>query len=219
MKLNLPTDPKERNAIITLAVIIAIVIVFCLVRFAIIPFMDAKRSKLDRLAELEDLLWQADRDINIMEGNQRKNVNTIREILHISEEKKYVLQPSLGNYLLVAEDQIKDWATKAGVKFTNIRQLSPPPTSKQDLNGTEPVLAPYAVAIQLKEGLHLLVQFIHLIQKENPYVTITSIAISSTPGSETGEHNVSMTIEWPIWKDPSYPNQLSAELLADEAQP
>lgn len=219
MKLSLPTDPNERKKILILIAIFSMAFLYVGIRFAVMPYLSSMKEKQARMEELEDLLWQADRDIQQMDRNRKRNADTINTILEIAEVQKHVLQPSLGNYLLVAEAQIKEWAELANVTVENIRQISGPPKIDTAKKGKGPAFWPYSLAIQLTEGLHDLTRFVHIIQKDNPYLTITAIVVNAGPADEPIiRHSVNMTLEWPVWTDPEHPNQLAAELLADEEQ-
>jgi hypothetical protein len=217
MKLPLPEDPAERKKIFFLAGIFAMGFLFLFVQFALLPYFARIRANKDRVAELDGLLWQAERDIRQAEPNRIRNRENVQRILDISEKHRHILRPSLGNYLLVAESILHRTAEQASITIEGIREASGPPPAQEPGRTTQgPTLWPYAVNLTLQAGLHDLTRFVHILQKQNPYLAITSLVVQGgEPNTPPGVHSINMTIQWPVWSDPDHPNRLSAELLAD----
>lgn len=220
MKIKLPDDRNERIKILFMAGLFGIGILYVLVAFVVLPYFAAVSQDRRRLAELDELLWRAERDINQTERNRTQNAETIQQILGISEIQRHILRPSLGNYLLVAEDILKRAVQDLPVEILSIREISgvPPPIPETGLPAGRGALWPYSVTINLHANLHTLVRFTNRLRRENPYLAITSLNINAGPPTVPVMHNISIQIQWPVWSDPEHPNRLAAELLADEEQ-
>lgn len=219
MKFQLPTDKNERNKVLFMIGFVSIGILYAVITFGLLPYFARVRADRDRLAELDDLLWRADRDIRQTRQNLNRNIEIINEILDISETQRYILRPSLGNYLLVAESVLQQNADQIGVTIRNIRETSgPPPAASAATANQLPAFWPYAVSFTMTAGLHDFLQFVHTLQNNNPYVALISVSITAGPDNNPEQHAINATIQWPVWKDPDRPNRLAAELLADEEQ-
>lgn len=220
MKLPLPEDPAERKKILVLIGIFGMGFLYLLVQFALLPYFAAIRSNKERLVELEELIWKAERDIQQASPNRQRNQDNIERILDISETKRHILRPSLGNYLLVAESILHNTAEQTSITIEGIREVpsSPPARATGKAAAQAPVLWPYTVNLTFQAGLHDVTRFVHILQNQNPYLAITSMVIQGGGARNPGQHSINMMIQWPIWRDPDHPNRLSAELLADGEQ-
>ncbi len=219
MKFQLPDDKKERKKVVLVICIFSLIVLYAIIMFGFIPYRARVRMHRDRLAELEDKLWQAERDIRQIPQTQKRNIEAINHILDVSGSA-YILRPRLGNYLLVAESFLEEIAQQAGIRIYDIREASsPPPPSQGDSTATDtPALWPYTVSFRTTVGIHDLMQFIHSLQNANPYLTLINVSI--TAGSDNGpaKHVVNASVQWPVWKDHEKPNQLTAERLSLEEQ-
>ncbi len=220
MKIKLPEDRNERTKIFVMIGLFAAGILYALVAFVLLPYIASVGQDRRRLAELEDLLWRAEREINSTEHNRRRNTITIKEILSISENHRFILRPSLGNYLLVAEDILNRAATDFPLEIVSVREASgtPPPIPETGLPAGRGFLWPYGVSLSLRANLHTAIRYINRLKQENPYLAITSLNINAGPATVPVRHNITMQVQWPVWSDPEHPNRLAAELLADEEQ-
>ena len=219
MKIQLPADKGERKKILFMIGLFSVGILYAIVAFGIVPFRARVRADRDRLAELEDLLWQAERDIQQIPRNRDRMIETIDHLLRISQTEQYILQPRLGNYLLVAEAILEEISEQVGVPLHNIRETSGPPPQRDDSRNELPAFWPYAVSFSLETSIHDLLRFVHALQNDNPYITILNITVSSGSPNGPASHVVNATVQWPVWKDVERPNRLSAErLTADEEQ-
>lgn len=219
MKFQLPADKKERNKILFMIGLFSMAILYALITFLLVPYWARVRTDREHLAELEDLLWRADREIRQTQQNRTLNIETITQILEISENQRHILRPSLGNYLLVAEAFLTKMAEKSNVTIRNIRETSgPPPAVDAASANQQPAFWPYAVSFTMVAGIHDFMQFVHTLQNNNPYLTLISIGVTAGADNNPAQHAINATVQWPVWKDPERPNRLAAEVLTDEEQ-
>jgi len=219
MKIALPADRSERIKVLIMIGLFGIVILYALVHFLLMPFFASIRAGRTQQEELNTLLWRAERDIQQIQRNRERNKETIQHVLDISETHRYILRPSLGNYLLVAEANLLRAAEAAKVTIGNIREVSGnPPAVAPATTRQQPFFWPYAVSLTMQAGLHDLTRFVHILQVHNPYLAIVSVGINAGSQQDPTLHAINLTVQWPVWLDPDHPTRLSAELLADEEQ-
>ncbi len=217
MKFQLPEDKASRNKILFLIGMVSVALLYAIIMFGVIPYLSRMRMGRERLAELNDLLWQAERDIRQAPQQRARNIDVVNEILEISENQRFVLRPSLGNYLLVADAFLQQVAEQSGITLQNIRETSGPPPASAAANPNQlPAFWPYAVSFTASASLHDLLHFIHTLQKENPYIALISLSVTAGRDQQLGQHAINATVQWPVWNDPERPNRLAVELLADE---
>lgn len=221
MAIKLPDDKQERIKIFVLIGIFATAISYVGATFLLGPYFKAGREKRARIAELDDLLWRAEKDINSIRGNLRRNTVTVSNILAISESQRYILRPSLGNYLLVASEEIEKAANAAGVTIDNIRDTSGPPpkvTDGESKNINHSRFWSFAVDISLQADIFDTINFLDQLLKRNPYIAVYKLAIIPRDDASPLKHMINIGIQWPVWRDNDHPNKLAAEQLADEEQ-
>ncbi|MFU8780067.1 MAG: hypothetical protein ACNA71_03475 [Kiritimatiellia bacterium] len=214
MKFALPADRNEKIKILIMIGLFGAMIGYALINFLLLPFLAEVKAKQARLDELRELLWRAETEIQQIAHNRNRNIDTVRNILDISEQQRFILRPSLGNYLLVAEASLLRIAEETGISIANIREASAPPPATDGQRQT-PALWPYSVSFTLHAGLHDLARLVHHMHTSNPYLALTTIAIQSGATDTFGRHNINITVQWPVWRDPEFPNRLAAELLTE----
>jgi len=216
--MKLPSDKNERNKIFMVIGIAVAAIGYGVYTFGVNPLMAKRQATYARISELEELLWQGRRDINMIPQNRRQNCKLLSEILETSETKRQIIRPNLGNYLLVAADIVGRHAEPLGLKIDTINQMTPTHRqpvagAKRDPNG--PRFRVYTVNVSLSAGLSDLAMLIGALERDNPYLCISRLGVigdATTPE----KHNVSFDVQWPIWIDASHPMQLAVEKLNDE---
>jgi hypothetical protein len=215
--MKLPEDKTERNKILILILIGVAAVGYGGHMFLIAPFLQDRKDTEAHITELEDKLWRARKDIDITHHNLERNREAVNHILEVSETKRQILRPNLGNYLLVAADIVGRHADALNLEIESINETAAPSTTApvDEADPNAPRLKAYAVNVSLTCGLHDTLKLLRAIETENPYLCITRLGVIGRPQSPT-EHAVSFDIQWPIWADPTYPVRLAAERLADE---
>jgi len=218
--IKLPQNPKERKKVIAILCVGAIGILYLVFAFGLQPYIAGMQTRKARIAELEDSIWRAQKDLNSMDSNIEKNALLVKELLAISESRGYILRPSLGNYLLVANGILRSAADGLPILMDGISEASQGPTGKQDKDGKKSPetarFAPYTVNLTINGGMHGLSRFLRNLESGNPYVAVTRLAIMGQGETDPETHYINLNIQWPIWVDNDHPRRLEAEQIADE---
>jgi hypothetical protein len=214
--MKLPEDKAERNKMLGLIGIGVIALAYVTFAFGISPFFQKQNAAEIRISELDDSLWKSKKDIRNAPLNLEKNNELLTRILEVSENRRHILSPSLGNYLLVATDIISRHADAVGITIESIRETRP--TNSQlpeghDPNG--PRFKPYTVNVNLTCNFIELMKLIEALETANPYLCITRMGIFGR-AKDIEQHAVSFDVQWPAWIDNDLPLQLAAEQLSDE---
>ncbi len=220
MPWKLPDDRNERMKIFFMIGLVSAGILYALIMFAILPFFATVREDRQKSEELDALLWQAERDVQQTARNRQQNTETIEKILAVSEDEKHILEPNLGNYRLVAEEILDRARRSLDIEDFTVRNASAPPPAvpEKGVPAGHAQLTPYTVTITLRASLHDVTRYVKRLQQENPYLALTTIAISASTDSPPVKHQVTLQVQWPVWTDPATPNRLAAEHLADGEQ-
>jgi hypothetical protein len=216
--MKLPSDKNERNKIFMVVGIAVAAIGFGVYTFGAKPLVAKQQATYARIIELEDLLFRGRKDIDMIHRHRRQNCETLSEILEVSETKRQILRPNLGNYLLVASHIVGRHAEPLGLKIDAINQMTPSDRTtgvgaKSNPNG--PRFRVYTVNVSLTASLSDLAMLIGALERDNPYLCISRLGVignATTPE----QHNISFDVQWPIWIDASHPMQLAVEKLNDE---
>jgi hypothetical protein len=66
---------------------------------------------------------------------------------------------------------------------------------------------PYAVRVVVRCGYFDLVRLLKEVEANNPYATVADITIAGS-SSDPEEHLINFTIEWPMWKPGTSPENI-----------
>jgi len=218
--IKLPNNPSDRKKVIAAIGVGAIGILYLLFTFALQPYLANMNMRRARIAELEDSIWRAEKDLNSADLNMESNAAIVKDLLTVSEVRHFILRPSLGNYLLVANGILRSASERLQISLDIISEVpqNVPKRQEQDEKNTSETsrFAPYTVSLNITAGMHALVKVLHQIETENPYVTLMRLMIMKQENTTPEEHVVNMHIQWPIWVDNDHPRRLEAEQIADE---
>lgn len=210
--MKLPSDPKERNQILVLIGLVAIGV--CVgIFFGFKQLASAKKNVAQSIEETETELKKADAKIKRMAVDKVDNDAAVKEILDISD--KYILTSVLGNYQLVARDILESASRELGLKIEPVRELGqgtiPYPSGPGDFKT-------YTARVSMNCGMHDLIKYLHKLESENPYLSITGISITERTVQSKDEHQVSFEVQWPIWGDPAVKDKLEVQLKEDSGE-
>ncbi len=223
--IKLPENPTERKKIIALMCIGGLAVLYLAFMFGVKPYMASQQNKKERVTELEDLIWRAQRDLSGVERSMERNAALVKDLLTISEVQRFILRPSLGNYLLVANEILHEAAKDLKLSLDNVSEVPrpAPPATLPATAGQAPKtpastirFSPYTVNLSITGGLHALVEFLHRLESSNPYLAATRVVIMQQDGHAPETHFVSVHVQWPTWVDNDHPRRLEAEQIADE---
>lgn len=202
--MKLPENKRDRAMVLILAGIGALAVLYAVFQLALKPFISSWRGAADSMREIEAKLAEADAELAKVLENRKRFNEISAELDHISRE--YVLQPVLGTFLLGVQDKLEGYAQTSGVKLDSVREIGIvdliPSKGK-----TERMFRSYGVQVTGFASFRSLIRFLQQLEANNPYLCVASITISSRQ-EEPETHRVSLTIQWPVWKDLTIPPSL-----------
>lgn len=212
--IRLPDNPEDRKKALAAIAVGGLALLYVLFTYGVQPYRASLAARREQIAELEDKLWRAQKDIDGMASAREKNNAIVARILKASEVDNHILRPSLGNYLLVATDLINRAAAGLDVQIDTINEL--PRASANKAKASANRFAPYTVNLSIKSGLHDLARFLQRLESGNPYLTVTRLIVMEQSAENPEHHFTSLHLQWPIWGDEEHPQRLQAEQIADE---
>lgn len=214
--MKLPTDPKMRMQLLILAGVVAVVALGLI--YVGLSSLLATRAKT-RL-KLDTALSQL--NIINLELRELPRLRQSRDDLFWTIQyaaTNYVLFHEYRNYHLTARETLIPLAAEMGItidipkegavvdlpipepKTTNKTVRAAASRTDRDYPGPiSPVFALYPVSLSGRAGYERLMAFIRRVESQNPYLTVADLTIADDPKAPE-EHEFSMTLLWPIWKN------------------
>lgn len=209
--MKLPEDKKERAKIFILLGIGAAIVLYVTVFGVLRPLLRSRKDKIAGIEELTTKLETGQAKINQMNRGRARNTETLTAILTLANDKKYVLRPRLGNYLLSAREVVEQHAKRAEIEV-EVREIGisqlPQTTSGDD---EKRALNVYTATVTAQCGLHDLIRLLESIEKANPYLCVSGLSITGQSKSPAA-HGVSFQLQWPVWADPAQLQTIEANL-------
>jgi len=218
--IKLPDNPEDRKKAIAAMVLGGIALAYVVFTYALQPYRASVRARSARVAELENEVWRAQKDLNAIDRIREQNSMIVDQILKASEQDRHILRPSLGNYLLVATDEINRAAAGLNILIDNVNEVPRP--AAPAMKKTDPPspsaarFAPYTVNLSVNGGLHHLARFLHRLENANRYITVSRMIVMEQSAENPENHFISLHLQWPVWVDEEHPQRLKAEKIADE---
>lgn len=194
-------NPNQQEAKVVAAVALgAVLVVIAIWQGVVRPFVNAQKNQTDRLHELQSKIQQATQELRKAVNDRNQNTENLIQIMDISD--RYLLHPSLGNYLISATAVLEKHAAKCGVTLESIRDagLFDLPAS-QNKKGTVNYLRCYTARVVLRVGFFDLVRLLSSLETENPYLCIGALSITPQSSGDVERHTISFDVQWPVWTD------------------
>lgn len=220
--IRLPDNPADRKKVLAAMAVGGLALLYVAFTFGLQPYRASVSARRARVAELENEIWRAQKDLAAIDRVREQNNEIVAQILVASEQDRHILRPSLGNYLLVATDVINRAAAGMDIQVDTINELPRvEPVGPKKSGGTKPELPPkrfepYSVNVSATGGLHELARFLQRLESGNPYATVTRLVVMEQSEKNTEKHFISLHLQWPTWADEGHPQRLQAEIIADE---
>lgn len=211
--MKLPEDRQQRIKVFVMIGLGAVLVVLGIVQGIISPLVRAHRNKVIRLAESQEGLERARREIRAAARSFTRRMESIEEIKRISD--RYVLHPVLGNYLLSATAVIDRHALAAGVPIEPVREIGISEIPGED----DKMIKAYSVRVNAQCGYLDILRLVREIETGNPFVSVTSVVIRGAPEANPELHNTSLEVQWPIWADPGMAGRLELQLDEEVSDP
>lgn len=204
--MKLPEDKKERNKILALIGIGAIVVVAVLFKMPVIgimPLLASKQAKLAKMEVLRDDIEKANKEIKQHEKDKVENLEVLKKIIETSDI--YVLKPVLGNYKLSASEIVEPAAKKMNIKLDQMRQIGVAPEANQTSYRA------FSARVAVFCSYYEMVKLIREIEAGNPLLSVLNISI--TAQAEFPEkHLIAFDVQWPVWADVETSAKLAKQL-------
>jgi len=218
--MNWPEERPEQLKLVAIIAIFSIAAIYLAFMYGIAPLQNRQQQYLERTAQLEDLLWRAERDIEQIPRNRETNREVVEAILALASDGRYVLRSNLGNYELVARDLVITQARRLGLHIDTVREITPPsPDLLRRRDGPPPEpdqwFKPYTVAFTLQCGLLDLARLLEKLESENPLLCITALEVIAQ-SEQPERHRISFHTTWPIWADEAWPDILTRQLATED---
>lgn len=210
--MSLPEDPKERVKIFVLIGIMSITVVAVVVMFVVKPHLARKAVMRAERILIEDELDSMRKVVARMNQGRTLNNETLQELVELSEHGEHILLPRFGrNYLLVAQDIVQREAEKAGVEVTVAeRSFSTVPRDTKSLNTS--MIKYYTLHVEIVNGgLREAVALTRALESLSPYLNISNVSVTALTG-QSGHHNISLLVQWPVWADEDTLQSLKQQL-------
>lgn len=194
--MKLPEDKKERTQILVLIMVGVVAVLYALFQIQVNLISKPRKAAEREIAKLENDIRMAGVDIDAMDTDLVETGKMMQEIRNINA--KYILHPRLGdNYLLSAKEILKAHALKMDIDPV-ISDIGMADIQQKTSNPIDFAFKTYTVRVELKEGLHKLVEFLDVIETSNPHFCVCNMTIMTQKDSME-KHEISFDVQWPIW--------------------
>lgn len=170
----------------------------------LMPYLKSRKAKLAEIDTKREELRACDREIRQSKHDAAEHVDVLTEIGLLSNT--HLLHPRNENYELVATEIVERHARNIGipVSVTEILRTAELPgiTTLKVYKARVTTLGPYYAAVALVAAL----------EKENPYLAITKLSVSSRGVEDKDNHSITFDIHWPRWTDEATGEELLKQI-------
>ena len=187
---------KEQKQMVILGAIVGVITLVSAYSFVLQPLL----RKWDRSRTAYEELTVELNDANKL---LKSEMDMRQELVEKRESMRHIMSeciPDPENTLSWVTRHIYQYARKAGVDIRSVSAGSArtgPFSRDQDSKRT---FSMYAVNIMVQCTYDDLMSFLREMETRNPYVCVSGLIISGQ-GNTPEAHNVSVELQWPVWKD------------------
>ncbi len=198
-------EGKEGKRLIVLLVIMGVVAVGMLIRFAGAPFLESWGAAA---ASAEELRLKLDA-VDVMFSRE----DLVRSGL---ADASAMLQDATRRYIPRPDDALS-WATRTiyghardvGIEMHWIKE-EPVGSGPGSARKSTRAFVPYKVRVAATGSYEQFLQFLMAIEKSNPYACISGVTVTGQP-QNVEIHKITLVVEWPMWVDPELPGRILGE--------
>jgi hypothetical protein len=195
--------------------VVAIALLWGLFVGVVSPLKRAAKERRERIEQLGGDLRVADTEIRRMTGDRDANSNLVERI---KMEDRHVLHSRLGNYLLSATEAIDTCARAAAVDIDAIAEIGTSILPQRQGGEDAVALHLYSVNVKVRTGLHDLLRLLRIAREQNPYIVVSAMELTARPATPA-QHDMTITLQWPIWNDSERAPELARFLSVPPAVP
>ena len=218
--MRLPENKESRQKVLALIALGVVGVAYGIWVGVYDPLRRGRDEAKVKIVQMEEDLQAARVQIQRTGETRKELQGVVRDLLMHSE--KEMLQPRLGNYLLQAREILTEAGKAAGVQYFSVTEVGlvdlPLQPKKTNTVSVLSVRA-YSARVTAECGTDALVEWLALLEKGNPLISVSHITISAQPES-VQRHVARFEVQWPVWIDPAMRErviQQAAEL--DEEKP
>ena len=201
--MHLPENKASRQKVLALIALGVVAVAYGIWVGVYDPLRRGRDEAKVKIVQLEEDLQSARVQIQ-RTGETRKELQVVVQDLVLHSEKE-MLQPRLGNYLLQAREILTEAGKAAGVQYFSVTEVGlvdlPLQPKKTNTVAVLSVRA-YSARVTAECGTDALVQWLSLLEKGNPLISVSHITISAQP-ERVQSHVVRFEVQWPVWIDPA----------------
>lgn len=187
---------KQQQQQIVLGCIVGIAAIVGLKQFAVGPILAGHKARKEELASLKEQVDKAGALIKRDSDVARRLAESQAQMRRASTD----LIPSPENALAWATRTIYTHARSMGLDIESVADLEMDGGLFTAKEQEKRVFKPYGVRVSTQCSYEEAVRFVGTLERTNPYLTISGIMIGAQLNSPE-RHQVTLTIEWPNWKD------------------
>lgn len=211
--MQLPQNKQERQKVLGLIAIGIAAVLYGVWAGLYSPLLNNKKDAIARIAELEDKIAKAERQIRRAPIVERELMEVLSGLAQLSSN--HILYPRLGNYLL----PVREWLSsklqgieRENVQVDEIGLINLPRAGQGD---GVPAMQLYAARVSVDSGFEDLRQFFSLFEEEHALLGVGNVMITARPGNPL-KHQISFELHFPVWTTPDYHETLIADIVARE---
>lgn len=207
--MKLPEDKNERTKILVLIALGGLILTLGVIQGIVAPVLRSRSAKMARIVELEELLLAARREIREAQSLSADQAETLQRIHDLSE--RFMLKPVLGNYLLSASGEMERLSRTAPFDLPSVKQIGVSELPRRTSRRAPVHVKAYRLRLEFSCGFYELIDYVRLLEEDNPYRGIVALAVSGRPEQNPLSHTVSIDLDTVIWTDGAIPASLSMQ--------
>jgi hypothetical protein len=197
---------KEQKEKLLLLLLVSIGVLYSLMTFIVNPYVRRGQQTRMDLEDMRSQLAQAQRSLS-------RESQTRGQLDDATRQAQAVLNqciPPMENPLSWVAQRVYGSARAVGLEIESVNDLGvAPPGWATSGEGTR-AFVPYSVRIVTQCGYRQLVNLIQEMEKSNPYLCVTEIAITAQENS-LERHRITLGVEWPFWRDAAQAEQFQGQ--------
>lgn len=195
--MKLPDNKKERIKILAMILMGGLAVIFAIFQLIILPVMESHKKNLASLekkqAEYEDMMTELRKAQTV-----QKQFDAVGA--QVAALSVYLAQPILGTYLIGIQANLEQFSNEAGLRLNPASEIGFAEIPGKKKNGSKHLLKSYGIRMTGSGGYPQLLDLIHQLEESNSLLCISELSIMSQ-SSIPESHQISFSIEWPVWAE------------------
>lgn len=192
--MKLPTSPKERNQMLVLGGLLALLAAYAAVNLTVLPVLRSSASLRRELGELQEQLKLAEQSSRRLPRLTQEHAKLTVELTTLTNT--YLLRPVLGSYQV--QDLVDSFAQGTGFTVGSVREVGKQEVPRKQTAAQAPAtFMRLAVEVNGSGSYSNVLMMIRRMEQMNPHIGLAELLIASQ--ADTPErHRVFLRLDWPI---------------------